>query len=198
MTPIFQFLGGSSSWKIASGLSILLLLLSLTMSHWPWMKEIPNVLKLMFSLHCCHKWVGFQTEIIQGKLLSEQNHILQEKCHATIYLSDQCIGVLEMKFITKKYDVSLTDTAARILLRNVAWSTQSNYLSERPLKEWNSLLKLNYKTNIHSIESLLLAIMYKSYCQIILIVCVRIHRYLLICLPQILWQHIYLLIYNIL
>lgn len=105
----------------------------------------------MFSLHCCHKWMGFQTEIIQGKLLSEQNHILQEKCHATIYLSDQCIGVSEVEFITKKCDVPLTDTAARILLRNVAWSTQSNYLSERPLKEWHSLLTLYYKTNIQSI-----------------------------------------------
>lgn len=79
--------------------------------------------------------MGFQTEIIQGKLLSEQDHILQEKCHATIYLSDQCIGVLEKEFITKKCDVPLTVTAARILLSNVAWSTQSNYLSGKPQKE---------------------------------------------------------------
>ena len=95
MTPIFQFLGGSSLWKITSRLSILLLLLSLTMSHWPWMKEIPNVLKLMFSLHCCHKWMDFQTEIIQGKLLSEQNHILQEKmsCHyLLVWPMHRCLG----------------------------------------------------------------------------------------------------------
>lgn len=78
-------------------------------------------------------------------------HSARKKCHATIYLSDQCIGVLEIEFITKKCDVPLTDTAARILLRNVAWSTQSNYLSERPLKEWHSLLMLYYKTNIQSI-----------------------------------------------
>lgn len=35
--------------------------------------------------------MDFQIEIIQGKMLSEQDHILQEKCHATVYLSDQCI-----------------------------------------------------------------------------------------------------------
>ena len=77
--------------------------------------------------------MGFQTEIIQEKLLSEQDYIQREKkCHATIYLSDQCIGVLEIEFITKKCDRPVTDSVARILLRKVALSTESNYLSEKP------------------------------------------------------------------
>jgi hypothetical protein len=76
--------------------------------------------------------------------------VRKKKCHATIYLSDQCIGVLEIEFNTKMYDGPVTVSVARILLRNVAWSTQSNCLSERPQKEWHSLLILYYKPKIQS------------------------------------------------